>query len=114
MCVRVPVVKPPKLSDVLFDDEEQTEGQNQNCKRDAEKSGIRNINVDDEIDDLDQPLFPDSGILIGQQDPELGNSRFFEIQNETEDGWTTQVYDQEFVTESYFNEYEYNQVTSLK
>jgi hypothetical protein len=110
MCVQVPIVKPPKLSDVLFADEEETEGQNR--KRDAEKSGIRNINVDDEIDDLDQPLFPDTEILVGQQNSELESSRFFEIQNETrtEDGWTTQVYDEEFVTQSYYNEYEYNQV----
>ncbi len=69
--------------------------------------------MEDEIDDLDQPLFPDSEILIGQQNSELENSRFFEIQNETEteDGWTTPGYDQEFVTQYYYNEYDYNQVT---
>ncbi len=102
MCVQVPIIKPPKLSDVLFD----------RRRRDAEKTGIRNINVQDEIDDLDQPLFPDSGILIGQSDTELDNSKFFEIQNETdtEDGWTTPVYEKEIVSQPVSNQNESYQV----
>ena len=143
MCVRVPIVKTPKLSEVLFADEEDegtlAEGEDQQRstsieenrrRRDAEKSEIRKINVDDEIDELDQPLFPKSEILFGRQDEEPVNSRFFEIRNSTEtketvstqvyeeesttqifnEDLTTQIFNEEFTTQPYFFDYDDNQV----
>ena len=94
MCVRVPIVRPPKLSDVLFADDEdeegeqtdgQTEGQTEGPKRkrkrrDSDKFGLRKINADDEIDELDQPLFQESERIFSQANPELSNSKFFEVQ----------------------------------
>ena len=102
MCVRVPIVKPPKLSDVLFDDDEeggqtdgqidgqideQIEGQTEGPKRkrkrrDSDKSEIRRINPgpDGDIDDLDRSLFPETERIFSQPNQELSNSKFFDIQ----------------------------------
>ena len=77
--------------------------------------------IEDEIDELDQPLFPESKILAGDENPAPVNSRFFEIRNETgSDGnvddltttTTTPVaaFEEEFTTWSYFNDYEFDQV----
>jgi len=109
----VQVVKPPKLKDIYFNSEDQAKAQSLKQKRNAEKSGIRTINVEDKIDDLDQPLFPDSEILMVQQNTEQVSNQFIETKNETEIeyGWTTQIYDHEFFTQSYFNDNEFNQVT---
>jgi hypothetical protein len=109
----VQVVKPPKLKDNFFNSEDQAKAQSLKQKRNAEKSGIRTNNVEDKIDDLYQPLFPDSEILMVQQNTEQVSNQFFETQNETEIEyeWTTQIYDHEFFTQSYFNDNEFNQVT---
>ena len=99
MCVRVPIVRPPKLSDVLFADDEdeeggqtegqtegptdeQTEGQTEGPKRKRKRrdSGLLKINADDEIAELDQPLFPESERIFSQVNPEISNSKFFQVQ----------------------------------
>ena len=76
------------------------------------------INADDEIDELDAPLFPDSKNIFGQQtNGATAENKFFEIKNSSEidEGsassedrfeateWTTQSY--------YFNDFDsFNQV----
>ena len=124
MCVRVPIVKPPKLSEVLFSDDDDefteapgTESPEFRFRRNAEKSEVFRINADDEIDDLDQPLFPETEIRANQ---DLSDSKFFEIKNssdsEAESGQdsnpeilTTTQFDEEWTTQSYY----YNEFDSV-
>ena len=118
-CVRVPIVKPPKLSSVLFGDEDEefteapgTESPEVRFRRNAEKSEVFRINADDDIDDLDQPLFPETEI---RANPDLVDSKFFEIRNESDSDPdsnpelfdTTQFNGEEWTTQSYYyNEYD--------